>query len=132
MRRNFAALGLASTQSAREQALAGCRRAIRFAGSAIRAVHARDLSRWEALFDQSAQALREAQSAFAKAEARELARKAGFEVVAGAPEQLAARVAAEIPAVRELVARRVPLYRFVAPRSGLHFYSTHPHAEFAK
>lgn len=26
----------------------------------------------------------------------------------------------------------VPLYRFVDPRSGLHFYTTHPHAEFAK
>jgi translin len=56
-------LQLASTQSAREQALAGCRTTIRFAGSAIRAVHARDLSRWEALFEQSQLALREAQSA---------------------------------------------------------------------
>jgi len=26
----------------------------------------------------------------------------------------------------------VPLYRFVDPRNGLHFYTTHPHAEFAK
>jgi hypothetical protein len=26
----------------------------------------------------------------------------------------------------------VPLYRFVDPRRGLHFYTTHPHAEFAK
>lgn len=26
----------------------------------------------------------------------------------------------------------VPLYRFVDPRTGLHFYTTHPHAEFAK
>ncbi|MBV8230254.1 MAG: hypothetical protein JO329_09760 [Planctomycetaceae bacterium] len=26
----------------------------------------------------------------------------------------------------------IPLYRFVDPRNGLHFYSTHPHAEFAK
>ncbi len=33
-----------------------------------------------------------------------------------------------IPADR----RRVPLYRFVDPHNGSHFYSTHPHAEFAK
>ena len=26
----------------------------------------------------------------------------------------------------------IPFYRFVDPRNGLHFYSTHPHAEFAK
>jgi hypothetical protein len=26
----------------------------------------------------------------------------------------------------------VPLYRFLDPRRGLHFYTTHPHAEFAK
>ena len=26
----------------------------------------------------------------------------------------------------------VPLYRFVDPHNGLHFYTTHPHAEFAK
>ena len=26
----------------------------------------------------------------------------------------------------------VPLYRFADPRTGLHFYTTHPHAEFAK
>ena len=36
-------------------------------------------------------------------EAREQARKAGFEVVAGTPDQLAAPLAAEIPAVKELV-----------------------------
>ena len=47
--------------------------------------------------------VRESRAAFQRPEARELARKAGFEVVAGTPEQLAARVAAEIPAVRELV-----------------------------
>jgi tripartite-type tricarboxylate transporter receptor subunit TctC len=46
---------------------------------------------------------RESRAAFAKPEAREQARKAGFEIVAGTPEQLAARVAAEVPAVRELV-----------------------------
>jgi tripartite-type tricarboxylate transporter receptor subunit TctC len=47
--------------------------------------------------------VKESRAAFQRPEARELARKAGFEVVAGTPEQLAARVAAEIPAVRELV-----------------------------
>jgi hypothetical protein len=26
----------------------------------------------------------------------------------------------------------VPFYRFFDPRKGLHFYTTHPHAEFAK
>jgi tripartite-type tricarboxylate transporter receptor subunit TctC len=49
--------------------------------------------------------VRESRAAFQRPEARELARKAGFEVVAGTPEQLAARVATEIPAVRELVAK---------------------------
>jgi tripartite-type tricarboxylate transporter receptor subunit TctC len=47
--------------------------------------------------------VRESRAAFQRPEAREQARRAGFEVVAGTPEQLAARVAAEIPAVRELV-----------------------------
>jgi tripartite-type tricarboxylate transporter receptor subunit TctC len=47
--------------------------------------------------------VRESRAAFQRPEAREQARKAGFEVVAGTPEQLTARVAAEIPAVRELV-----------------------------
>ena len=45
------------------------------------------------------------QEAFQAEEAREQARRAGFEIVAGTPEQLAARVAAEVPAVRELVAK---------------------------
>jgi tripartite-type tricarboxylate transporter receptor subunit TctC len=49
--------------------------------------------------------VRETRAAFQRPEAREQARKAGFEVVAGTPEQLAARVASEIPAVRELVAK---------------------------
>jgi tripartite-type tricarboxylate transporter receptor subunit TctC len=49
--------------------------------------------------------VRESRAAFQRPDARELARKAGFEVVAGTPEQLAARVAAEVPAVRELVAK---------------------------
>jgi len=26
----------------------------------------------------------------------------------------------------------VPFYRFVDPKTGVHFYTTHPHAEFAK
>jgi tripartite-type tricarboxylate transporter receptor subunit TctC len=47
--------------------------------------------------------VRESRAAFEKPEAREQARKAGFEVVAGTPEQLATRIKAEIPAVRELV-----------------------------
>jgi hypothetical protein len=33
---------------------------------------------------------------------------------------------------REPVAGAVALYRFIDPRTGQHFYSTHPHAEFAK
>src|SRR6266511_2505254 len=41
--------------------------------------------------------VRESRAAFQKPEAREQARRAGFEVVAGTPEQLAARIAAEIP-----------------------------------
>jgi tripartite-type tricarboxylate transporter receptor subunit TctC len=47
--------------------------------------------------------VRESRAAFEKPEAREQARKAGFEVVAGTPEQLAARIKAEIPSVRDLV-----------------------------
>jgi len=49
--------------------------------------------------------VREARAAFQKPERASWARQGGFEVVAGTPEQLAARVAAEIPAVRELVAK---------------------------
>jgi tripartite-type tricarboxylate transporter receptor subunit TctC len=45
------------------------------------------------------------QSSLQTPEALEQAHRAGFEVVAGAPEQLSARLAAEIPAVKELVAR---------------------------
>jgi hypothetical protein len=33
---------------------------------------------------------------------------------------------------RDPVPEAVPLYRFVDPIKGLHFYTTHPHAEFAK
>jgi tripartite-type tricarboxylate transporter receptor subunit TctC len=47
--------------------------------------------------------VRESRAAFQQPAAREQARKAGFEVVAGTPEQLTARITAEIPAVRELV-----------------------------
>jgi tripartite-type tricarboxylate transporter receptor subunit TctC len=47
--------------------------------------------------------VRESRAAFQKPEAREQARKAGFEVVAGTPEQLTARITSEIPSVRELV-----------------------------
>ncbi|MBV9969850.1 MAG: hypothetical protein JO228_07695 [Xanthobacteraceae bacterium] len=49
--------------------------------------------------------VRESRAAFEKPEAREQARKVGFEIVAGPPEALAARVAAEVPAVRELVVK---------------------------
>jgi tripartite-type tricarboxylate transporter receptor subunit TctC len=48
---------------------------------------------------------RESQAALRGADAREQARRAGFEIVAGTPEQLGARLAAEIPSVKELVAR---------------------------
>jgi tripartite-type tricarboxylate transporter receptor subunit TctC len=47
--------------------------------------------------------VRESRAAFQRPEARDQARKAGFEIVAGTPEELLARVKAEIPAVRELV-----------------------------
>jgi translin len=50
-------------QAAREVALAACRKATRFASGAIRAVHARDRSRWADLFGQSERSLREAQAA---------------------------------------------------------------------
>jgi len=45
------------------------------------------------------------QAAMRRPEALDAARKAGFEVVAGSPDQLARRVAAEIESVRELVAK---------------------------
>ena len=47
--------------------------------------------------------VRESRAAFQRPQALEQARVAGFEVVAGPPEELAARLAAEVPAVRELV-----------------------------
>jgi tripartite-type tricarboxylate transporter receptor subunit TctC len=49
--------------------------------------------------------VKESHAAFQRPEARQQSRNAGFEVVAGPPQALAARVAAEIPAVRELVAK---------------------------
>jgi tripartite-type tricarboxylate transporter receptor subunit TctC len=48
---------------------------------------------------------KQAKVAFEQPELREQARKAGFEVVAGTPEELAARVKAEVPAARELAAK---------------------------
>jgi tripartite-type tricarboxylate transporter receptor subunit TctC len=54
--------------------------------------------------------VKEARTAFQRPDVRALSRKAGFEVVAGTPEELAARIKAEIPAVRELVAKaKIPL-----------------------
>jgi len=47
--------------------------------------------------------VRESRAAFQRPEACEQAHKAGFEVVAGTPEELTARIKSEIPAVRELV-----------------------------
>jgi tripartite-type tricarboxylate transporter receptor subunit TctC len=49
--------------------------------------------------------VKESQTALRTPEALDQARKAGFEVVAGSPEQLTARLAKEIPAVKELVGR---------------------------
>ena len=49
--------------------------------------------------------VKESRAAMQRPSAREQARRAGFEIVAGTPEQLAARVAAEVPSVRELVAK---------------------------
>jgi tripartite-type tricarboxylate transporter receptor subunit TctC len=43
--------------------------------------------------------------ALATPEAREQAHRAGYQIVGGTPEQLGARLAAEIPAVKELVTR---------------------------
>jgi tripartite-type tricarboxylate transporter receptor subunit TctC len=55
--------------------------------------------------DIVAKLVKESRAAFDNPLAREQARKAGFEIVAGTPEQLSARVAAEVPAVRDLVTR---------------------------
>src|SRR5258707_3955860 len=48
---------------------------------------------------------RESQAAMKSSDARDQAHKAGFEIVAGTPDQLAARMASEVPAVKELVTR---------------------------
>ena len=48
---------------------------------------------------------RESRAALRQPQVREAVRKAGFEIVAGTPEELARRVASEIEIVRELVAR---------------------------
>jgi tripartite-type tricarboxylate transporter receptor subunit TctC len=48
---------------------------------------------------------RESQAALKTPEARAAAQRAGYQIVAGTPEQLAARLASEIPAVKELVVR---------------------------
>src|ERR1700684_3141659 len=47
---------------------------------------------------------KESQASLRTPEALAQAHGAGFEVVAGTPEQISARLAAEIPAVKELVA----------------------------
>jgi tripartite-type tricarboxylate transporter receptor subunit TctC len=48
---------------------------------------------------------RESQAALKTPEARAQALRAGYQIVAGTPDELAARLRAEIPAVKELVAR---------------------------
>jgi len=48
---------------------------------------------------------RESQAALRTPEARAQAQRAGYQIVAGTPEQLGARLASEIPLVKELVAR---------------------------
>ncbi len=54
--------------------------------------------------------VKESRAAFQRPDVREMSRKAGFEVVAGTPDELAARIKAEIPAVQELVAKAgIPL-----------------------
>lgn len=54
---------LAAAQSAREAALAACRKAIRSAGSAVRAVHSGDRGRWEGQLTACELSVREAQQA---------------------------------------------------------------------
>ena len=55
--------------------------------------------------DVMATLIRETQAAMKHPEAAEQARKAGFAVVAGTPEQLTARLRREIPEVKALVAK---------------------------
>lgn len=54
---------LAAVHAAREASLGACRRAIRYAGSAVRAVHTRQADRARSLLAQSEEAVREAQAA---------------------------------------------------------------------
>jgi tripartite-type tricarboxylate transporter receptor subunit TctC len=49
--------------------------------------------------------VRESRAAMQRPAVRDAARKSGFEIVAGTPDQLAARLATEIPLVQDLVAR---------------------------
>jgi tripartite-type tricarboxylate transporter receptor subunit TctC len=48
---------------------------------------------------------RESRAALATPQAREQAQRAGYQIVAGTPAELGARLASEIPAVKELVSR---------------------------
>jgi tripartite-type tricarboxylate transporter receptor subunit TctC len=52
-----------------------------------------------------AQLSKASQTALKTPEAREQVHRAGYQIVGGTPEQLAARLASEIPAVKELVGR---------------------------
>ena len=52
-----------------------------------------------------ARLLKEARAAMARPEAQEAARRAGYVIVAGSPDELAARLVAEIAGVKELVAK---------------------------
>jgi tripartite-type tricarboxylate transporter receptor subunit TctC len=49
--------------------------------------------------------VRASRTAMQRPEVRDAARKSGFEIVAGTPDDLAARLAAEVPLVKDLVAR---------------------------
>ncbi len=55
--------------------------------------------------DIVARLAKESLSALQQPKVRELMQKAGFEIIAGGPEQLAARVAEEVPSTKELVAK---------------------------
>ena len=49
--------------------------------------------------------VRETRAAMAKPEAQEAARRAGYQIVAGTPEEMTKRLVAEIAGVKELVAK---------------------------
>ena len=55
--------------------------------------------------DIVARRAKESLAALQQPKVRELMQKAGFEIIAGGPEQLAARVAEEVPSTKELVAK---------------------------